>query len=398
MPLNKPINQLTEADLQELITNGVSERRDIEYKRELHGTNDDAKKEFLADVSSFANSIGGHIIFGVEENGGLPAALPGFVEQDFDFLKQRLESLLQSGIAPRLPGVELSERIALSSGTSALVIRIPRSWNGPHMVSFRGRAAFYGRTSAGKYQLDVEQLRSAFALSQSTRERIRDFRAERIAQIAVGETPMKLEGLPVVAVHIMPLISFESDRNLSSRELEEAFAMGKTMPVYSDRAFIFRFNYEGVVIFDPMNDQRVPSYLQVFRNGVIESVSMEPMQNDNKAIASALFEQRLIRVAIPKYLTALQTVAVPPPVFVGITLIGAEEFCMALPSVRGPFVEQTHTFGKKILIVPPIMLERYDTNLAVAMRPVFDSLWNAVGRRESPYYDGDEWKGMAKFS
>jgi hypothetical protein len=84
----------------------------------------------------------------------LPIALPGVTVQDFDQEKQRLESLLQSGIAPPLPGVELSERIALSSGSSAFVIRIPRSWNSPHMVSFRGRSAFYGRTSAGKYQLD----------------------------------------------------------------------------------------------------------------------------------------------------------------------------------------------------------------------------------------------------
>lgn len=265
------------------------------------------------------------------------------------------------------------------------------------MVSFRGRSAFYGRTSAGKYQLDVEQLRSAFDLSQSTRERIRDFRAERIAQIAAGETPMELARMPVVVVHVMPLVSFESDRSLGSRELAAAFTMGKTMPAYSDGAWNSRLNYEGLLIYEVLNDQKVPSYLQVFRTGVIESVSSEPMNNNNNnSVASAFFEGSLIGVAIPRYLTALQAVAVPPPVFVGVSLIGAEKFSMALPS--GPFRERTHTFDKEVLIVPPIMLERYDTNLAMAMRLIFDSLWNAVGRYESPYYDGDEWKGMRKFN
>jgi hypothetical protein len=53
VPLDKRILDLTEGDLRELITNGVTERRDIEYKGQLPGTNDEAKKEFLADVSSF---------------------------------------------------------------------------------------------------------------------------------------------------------------------------------------------------------------------------------------------------------------------------------------------------------------------------------------------------------
>jgi hypothetical protein len=281
MPLNKPINQLTEADLQELIANGVAERRDIEYKRELPGTNDEAKKEFLGDVSSFSNTIGGQIIFGIEESEGLPVALPGFVEQDFDAVKQRLESLLQTGVAPRIPGIELSDRITMSCGTSALAIRIPRSWNGPHMVSFRGRSAFYGRTSAGKYQLDVEQLRSAFALSQSARDKIRDFRAGRIAQIVAGETPVKLVRIPAAVVHVLPLASFETDRRFGSRELEAAFAKGKTMPVYSEQAWNFQFNFDGLAIYDFVSQQQeVASYLQVFRNGVIESVSTELMASD----------------------------------------------------------------------------------------------------------------------
>jgi hypothetical protein len=61
---------------------------------------------------------------------------------------------------------------------------------------------------------------------------------------------------------------------------------------------------------------------------------------------------------------------------------------------RGQF---SQPLGKEILVVSPVMLENYDANLAVTMHPAFDSVWNAVGQGESPYYDGDEWKGLRKF-
>lgn len=64
----KDIKQIIQSDIQELIDNSVPEGKTIEYKRELPKKSDKAKKEFLADVSSFANSSGGDLILGIEEN------------------------------------------------------------------------------------------------------------------------------------------------------------------------------------------------------------------------------------------------------------------------------------------------------------------------------------------
>ena len=64
MALDKPLDGLTEADLAELITAGMPELKTLEYKQTLSGTSDADRKEFLADVSSFANSSGGHLIYG----------------------------------------------------------------------------------------------------------------------------------------------------------------------------------------------------------------------------------------------------------------------------------------------------------------------------------------------
>jgi hypothetical protein len=59
MALSKPLEAIEESDLQALVDNQVSEHKTIEYKEALLGNADGDKKEFLADVSSFANESGG---------------------------------------------------------------------------------------------------------------------------------------------------------------------------------------------------------------------------------------------------------------------------------------------------------------------------------------------------
>ena len=68
----KRFDEITKADIDALVANGVAEGRTLDYKRTLPGGKDDEKREFLADVSSFANAAGGDIIFGVEEDQGIP--------------------------------------------------------------------------------------------------------------------------------------------------------------------------------------------------------------------------------------------------------------------------------------------------------------------------------------
>ena len=65
MPLlGKPLASIAESDLEELIEHGIPEGKTVEHKRVLPGNADACKREFLADVSSFANAAGGHIIYG----------------------------------------------------------------------------------------------------------------------------------------------------------------------------------------------------------------------------------------------------------------------------------------------------------------------------------------------
>jgi predicted HTH transcriptional regulator len=84
------LSRITINDFQNLVVNQVREGKTIDYKRDLIGNNDASKKEFLADVSSFANTIGGDLIIGIEEAAGVPAAINGVSPPDMDKEIQRL--------------------------------------------------------------------------------------------------------------------------------------------------------------------------------------------------------------------------------------------------------------------------------------------------------------------
>jgi len=94
----KSLDRIALADLQELIDNQVHEGKTIEYKRDLPGSSPDDRKEFLKDVSSFANADGGDLLFGVDAKDGLPQAIPGITAPNHDDLRLQLENRLRDAL------------------------------------------------------------------------------------------------------------------------------------------------------------------------------------------------------------------------------------------------------------------------------------------------------------
>ena len=101
MGLNKPIGSITKADIDALINNQIPESTTLEYKESLLLDKPEDKKEFVRDISAFANTHGGDIIYGVREDKekGIPKELCGFPLVNPDRLNQCLEESL-SGTGP----------------------------------------------------------------------------------------------------------------------------------------------------------------------------------------------------------------------------------------------------------------------------------------------------------
>jgi schlafen family protein len=98
----KPLSNIGEPDIQAFKDAGVQEGQTLEFKRDLPGTRDEDKREFLADVSSFANTDGGDMIYGVAEDQGVITDIVGASSPDFDAEILRLENLVRDGVSPRM--------------------------------------------------------------------------------------------------------------------------------------------------------------------------------------------------------------------------------------------------------------------------------------------------------
>ena len=67
-------------DIVSLVANQTPERKTLEFKEKLPEGTDKAKKEFLADVCSFANAEGGYIVYGIRERRAADGQPTGIAE------------------------------------------------------------------------------------------------------------------------------------------------------------------------------------------------------------------------------------------------------------------------------------------------------------------------------
>lgn len=206
----RPLNDIAEADIEQLKAAGIQEGKFVEFKKDLPGAKDEDKREFLADVSSFANTDGGEIIYGVEEDQGVITNIIGVTCADFDAEKLRLENLVRDGIAPR---IAIGLGIVACQAGKLLVVRIEKSWIGPHRVVFRGHDKFYARTSAGKFPLDVSQLRTAFLQSATLSEEINGFRLDRLIDVSNDRAQVSLIQTATLMLHVVPFGAFSGDNH-----------------------------------------------------------------------------------------------------------------------------------------------------------------------------------------
>ncbi len=123
--IDLPLEKISFSDIDQFVQQKWSEGKSIDYKRDAYGNRDEDKKELLKDVSSFANTIGGDILIGIDEDKGVPIGIPGIVLADVDKEKLRLEGIIRQGLEPRIDfGIH---HVTLPSGSFVLIIRVKES-------------------------------------------------------------------------------------------------------------------------------------------------------------------------------------------------------------------------------------------------------------------------------
>lgn len=386
--IDKSLDKIAEEDLQLLVENQISEKKNLEYKAELSLNSDKEKIEFLADISSLANTSGGDLYIGIIENRekGTPKEIRGFRLENPDIEILRIESLIRDGIRPRLILVKL-RCIKLANENSVILIRIPQSWMSPHRVILKGHDKFYSRNSAGKYQMDVDELRNAFTLADTVSKNIGKFKNERIGNIQLDETPVPFYEPAKTILHIIPLISLSRPIGIDIKSLVCSRNHLNKMHPMGHTSHEERYNIDGYLTYAIGADNNVSSYFQFYRNGIIESAEAHWLKS-NKTIQITLLEKGIID-SLSDYLNLLNILRVPTPIFIFLTLIGIKEHKILPPNVILGTWAAVHTIGRDVLQLPELYIEDYPTKVDSVLRPIFNSLWNAGGYPEDPHYTDD---------
>ena len=377
--INKSFSEIDFADILQLIENDIVESKTIEYKRELPNNSDVSKKEFLADVSSFANSEGGDILFGIEAESGIPTKLSNLDIADNDKARLQYESIIRDGIAPR---IKFDIKIIDINNTKVLLIRIYKSWNKPHRVEYKYTHKFYSRHSGGKYLLDIEDLRNAFLSSNQTTEKIRAFINIRNQAILDNEGIQPLEGKGKIAFYIIPIDSLISERRINVFNLKTDLCP----PYPNSNGWKSRINLEGNVSYAIGNEGRCYSYVQIYRNGIIEAVSsglLSARQDGKQIIPSKTYEKEIIN-STKKYLEILKSLEIFPPIVFGLSFINIRGYNLGVGT--NTFLEDIK-YAKDILHLPEVVINEYSDETDKLLRDTFDYVWNAFGFEKSFNYD-----------
>jgi hypothetical protein len=125
----------TKADLQRLVDEGLEESLTLDYKASPALSRDGKKPdEVCKDVTALANSAGGQIVYGIEEDKATQK--PSRVDEgvaDPKVTREWIEQILNSRVQPRMNGVQTG-RIDMGNGRFGYIISVPQSQTGPHQA------------------------------------------------------------------------------------------------------------------------------------------------------------------------------------------------------------------------------------------------------------------------
>jgi Putative DNA-binding domain len=392
MTIDKQINEITEGDLNALIAARVREGKDIEFKREINLSSDDAKRKFVRNVAAFANTQGGHIIFGIEEQDGVATSLHALPNFNEDSEKLRLRDLIRPHIEPKVYGFQF-HAVPLLGGGHALVLWVPRGWSGPHMVTFEKDNRFYFRHGNGNLAMGVEEVRTAFVTAESLPGRLTALRLDRAFAISSGDVPMRLANPQVLVLHIIPVSALNPlyDCDLSSLMAQEQKTRTLLPTVFEeDVSNQIEHDFDSLFKMFWQQDECF-GYTKLFRNGILEVTDSYSLRLDSslgQGFRTSRYERLLVEF-FSRWLESLRFAKVEPPAFAALSLIGMTGRFPFLDPSRWRLTRPLRPIRHDPLLIPPSVIESFDVDGLAILLPLFNRLWQASGRPKTPNIDQD---------
>ena len=379
--LLKRLSDVGLSDIATLCENKVLESRFIDFKADAIGGGDREKREFLADVSAFANASGGDIVLGVKTKDGAADEVCGVVLEDVDKEKLRLVSIVRDGLEPRISSLDITW-LPIEGKRGVMVIRVPRSWTAPHRVTYLKDMNFYVRNPAGKHPMSVNEVRYAFSAGRELDERLRKFLADRLNAIwSKKDLPFDLRDGPKFVLHVIPLSALADPLDLQFQ-----YDSPGIVPPLRNSSHNWQHTLEGFVTYTMPEPPR--SYSMMFRDGAVEGVADLSLSEGRSEAFLFQGVEKLVLDGWKTYRTFANAFEVTPPVYVYATLLKCDGLTPVADALSGETPVATRN---DILILPYVVvgIEQFNAPPTKLFKRLFDRTANAFGLSRSPSYDGN---------
>lgn len=389
----KSLTEVTEADLQQLVSDGQEENLRLEFKVDCYDFTDETSKqekrrEFCKDALALANASGGWIICGLAETAGKAGRVVGLEKFNSDAQKRLFGQWLDNDAQPRV-GQLNTHTVSLSDGKSVFIIEISRSFAAPHRNKQTNEFPLR-REGRVEPNMTIDDLRRAFVGGATYADQIRAFRRERVDAILDPANPKSLIPIddgPAFMVHLLPIGMVENPYRFSFTSLD--FANKALWPTPHGHNFTNRamFNFDGVIM--PIRRDQSPAmeYIQVFRSGAIEYVETLSgyFRKPDEPLSFHAFESRILYSLV--YAIRLQrSLNLHEPCFVGITIAKTEALAWKSDH-RDALSETALPIKYERLLLPEQYVESWEQPLTAILKPTFDVWANALGWPSSYSYD-----------
>jgi len=384
----KALSEWAADDIQRLVDLHIQESDTLEYKREMYGGADEDTREMIRDIVAMANHRGGHIVIGIEEDDdGAATQLIGVEKNDH---VDRIRSSCLANIDRRLNGLDV-EDVDLDNGKVAVVIKVPQSFNAPHMVTFRGLNQFWKRHGRQKEKMSVDELQEAFdSATQGVTllERFIVERKRRLKERIGTATWMLLTATPLFVRHEVVDTTDDAIRAiLEDRPPHPA----RRINLSSSR---FVPSLDGLRAEGTEGGELV-DYIELHRNGHLEFATGSPWrQQDRDWIPSellVLFLERFLEISA----TLWQRLGLLVPLAFTLSVFNARGLWLGLPSGVDPFHDSRHrpfTDGQH-LELPILYVEDVVGAHRTLLKRASDRLWNAFGQQSCGFLtDAGDWQ------
>jgi hypothetical protein len=218
--LGRPPGRLTDEMIDEAVNQGITETDDLDWKSTLPPASGLPQTDFPKDIAAMANSGGGVIVYGVTEQGkqATGRADTGELTEGHE---RSLRSVAVTAITPPVFGLGI-HRLGMT-GNQCVVIVVPASVDGPHLIYKNDYFAAPARNNADTVWMKERQIEAMYRARFDERRHAAEALDRLSAELVAGRDTAERAWLFAVGrPRVTPTATTRWDRDEARRMFENA--------------------------------------------------------------------------------------------------------------------------------------------------------------------------------